>query len=145
MLHTPFSSELALDQSLQRVIGRFEREDADVRHWKRYPNVSERVDESMAVCDEMSRRFKSTLVTAGIEDARIVEASAAPTPLTDYHQWVRVGTGPRCVNVDWTARQFHNLEHPPNPKHLRIPVPLVWLGEGPGHPVVPYTEQRLID
>jgi len=43
------------------------------------------------------------------------------------------GTG--CVlDVDYTARQFHNLEWPPAPEHQDLPCPLIWPADG-RHPV----------
>lgn len=108
---------------------------ADAVLWAAYPDLDDagqdRTDQ--VACEQMSRGFAAA---AGVK-ARVVRGSDADEPLVDEHWWVRVGE----VNVDWTARQFHNLEHPANPAHADLPCPLVW--EGDGHPVVSFQRVEL--
>jgi hypothetical protein len=108
--------------------------------WRRYPDVTE--DEHEATfrwaCRQASDLFVGFLAERGIA-ARVVLAARAYAPFHDYHWWVRADCAAGTVNVDWTARQFHDLENPPRPAHQDLPFPLMWMSAPPWpsdtHPV----------
>lgn len=113
---------------------------ADALLWAAYPDLDDgghdRTDE--IACEQMSRAFAELAAAAGL-DVALVRGTDADEPLVDEHWWVRVGT----LHVDWTARQFHNLEHPANPDHADLPCPLVW--DGAEHPVVSFRTREVHD
>lgn len=105
--------------------------DARLGIWSRYPDVTE--DEDLATdsyaCYHATRDFVEYLRKQGV-DALYVEANFEH-PMAGRHWWVRVGD----TDYDWTARQYHNLEHPPAPEHADIACPLMWPAGEP-HPIV---------
>jgi hypothetical protein len=102
--------------------------------WRRYPDLLE--DEDRATdhwaAHEASVAFVAFLADCDIE-ARLVVATGSRAPLHDRHWWVRINCPLATVNVDWTARQFHNLFYPPMPDYADLPYPTVWL-TGPVYP-----------
>lgn len=119
------------------------------RAWARYPDVSAELDETMPACEGMSVAFYHHLEPDRFDAVEVIEASEAVEADADYHLWVRVRSGDLWVNVDWTARQFHNLEWDDalqdwNPAFADLPCPMLWLGDGPAHPVVDFTQQRTV-
>ena len=105
----------------------------DAALWAAYPDLDDagqdRSDE--VACEQMSARFVRRAREAGL-DATLVVGTDADEPLVEEHWWAQV----EGLNVDWTARQFHNLEHPANPAHADLPCPLLWRGDE--HPVVSF-------
>lgn len=103
--------------------------------WREYPHVSGADHEATFrwACRQASELFVSFLAERGVT-ARLVLAAHAYAPFHDYHWWVRTDCAAGTVNVDWTARQFHDLEHPPHPAHRDLPFPLVWLSAPPFPP-----------
>jgi hypothetical protein len=98
--------------------------------WSRYPEGGADLDEA---CETLTKLFTDYARTVGVEAVTIV-AGLDPDREVEYHLWTRLRLNGRLVNVDWTARQFENLEWPPNPAHQDLPCPLIW--EGDSHPVV---------
>jgi len=102
--------------------------------WRHYPDVT--MDEDTATdrwaAKQASAAFVEFLGTYNI-GARMVIGIDSREPLHDYHWWVRIDCPLATVNVDWTARQFHNLHHPPDPGLADLPCPMVWL-TGPTYP-----------
>jgi hypothetical protein len=96
--------------------------------WSLYPDISEEQDLATGswAAKQASVLFVKFLAAYGI-DARPVAAEQPDTPFHEYHWWVRVDCPLGTVNVDWTARQFHNLEHPPLAAHADLSFPMVWL------------------
>lgn len=121
-----------MSRSLETLLEEFAGT-GDAALWSAYPDLDDagqdRSDE--VACEQMSRRFAELAAAAGLVTS-LVRGSDADEPLVDEHWWVQVDG----VNVDWTARQFHNLEHPANPAHADLPCPLVW--RGAEHPVVSF-------
>lgn len=84
--------------------------------WRLYPYVSEADDQATDywACRQASELFVAFLSERGMT-ARLVLGVDAEAPFLGYHWWVRVDCPLATANVDWTARQFHNLHHPPLP------------------------------
>ena len=127
-----------LDASLQagvnlgRILARFEREEPWLDIWRRYPHLTDEEHEATDAyaCKSVSEALAKFLRAEGMP-VGLVHARDALHPMHDEHYWVRVFGS---VNVDYTANQFHNLEHPPAAEHADLPWPLVWNGMQ-SHPV----------
>lgn len=103
--------------------------------WERWPDVTEDEDSftDQWACEAVTREFVAFLQTRGWTNARAIRGDTSLDADCDYHVWARVGS----TDIDWTARQFENLEHPRNPDHANIDCPLVWQHTKPDvHPVV---------
>lgn len=120
-------------QELHDLLIRFVVSEPMADVWRRYPDVTEAEDEATdgCACVSMSERF------AALSGGTVIVGEDPDTGWSDRHAWTRVAGW----NVDWTARQFHNLEHPPSPAHADLPCPLVWRGEQ--HPVVAFRTVRV--
>lgn len=104
--------------------------------WGRYPNVS--ADEDQATdrwaCGQASRELARALRAHGV-GVELICADEAEHPWVLEHLWVRVADVDGFeVDVDLTARQFYDLEHPPLAEHQNLPCPLLWTADG-RHPV----------
>jgi hypothetical protein len=97
--------------------------------WSRYPFLTDDEDESTdsVACETMSARFADYLAANEVT-AHVVYTDGALAPFADYHVWVRVELPERTLDIDWTARQYHNLEVGPDGTDwvLDEPHPLVW-------------------
>jgi len=121
-----------LPLSLQRTLAEFAAQEPLVAVWRQVPDVPE--DADAEACDVLAPRFTAWCNSHGFA-AWTVMAQDFPHPLTDYHYWTSVRASQDAwVRVDWTARQFHNLEYPRNPAHADLPCPLLWIGAE--HPVL---------
>jgi hypothetical protein len=104
--------------------------------WRRYPDITEEEDaltDSWA-CEHVSADFALFARRRGW-GAVVIYAEEASEPLIDYHAWVRLTRGTESVDVDWTARQYHNLHKPGHDEAvLALAWPLVW-PSGDTHPV----------
>ena len=102
--------------------------------WERYPDLTAEEDAltDRWACEVVSRECVRFLRAVGIH-ADLIHAADAEHPWHDEHYWVRI-PGPQSADIDFTARQFHNLEHPPRPEHQDLPCPMVWATNGQ-HPV----------
>jgi hypothetical protein len=105
--------------------------DADPRLaiWSRYPNVSEEEDDYTDgwACEQVSAEFAAFACTRGW-DAAVVHGVDPGHPLAFDHAWARLTRDGKTTDVDWTARQFHNLFVPDgrDPAVLTLPWPLAW-------------------
>lgn len=97
--------------------------------WRRYPDISEADDtytDSWA-CEEVSAEFGAFARGLGW-DADIVHGTDPEEPFAFDHAWVRLSRDCVLSDVDWTARQYHNLfaldGH--DPAVLALPWPLSW-------------------
>lgn len=122
--------------SLRRLLDGFRAAQPDLALWERWPAVSSAEDarsDSFA-CETTSRLFAASCAEQGVR-AGTVTGDDAEHPHADYHAWTRVFLPEGAFDVDWTARQFHNLESPADPAHADLPCPLVWPASDV-HPVV---------
>lgn len=123
---------MEIPQVLRRTLEAFAAQEPLVAVWRLVPDVPEDADNE--ACDILSPRFTAFCRSRGL-DAHTVRAEDFPHPLTDYHWWTSVRVGPDSwAQVDWTARQFYNLDYPHNPAHADLPCPMVWVGAE--HPVL---------
>jgi len=121
----------ARDQ-LDKVVEYFTDDNPLVDVWKRVPDVDDGDDDE--ACDTMAAAFTAFCAEYGL-NARTTRAEGFGIAFTDYHCWTSVQISPtEQVQVDWTARQFHNLDYPTNPAHADIACPLVWTGDA--HPIL---------
>lgn len=121
---------------LAAAINSFEAATPNIAIWKRWPAVTEAEDaltDSWA-CESVSVEFASHLTANGIP-ARLVRAvECLDFSMHDSHTWVRGHLPEGDIDIDWTARQFHDLEWPPLPEHQNLPCPLVFAASDT-HPV----------
>ena len=140
----PTSPTPHLPASLERAVNEFFEHNEYAREWAVYPDVTEEMDETMPACHGMSEEFVRFLRARGFR-AEVIEADQSLHPDADYHRWARVSVRDDTFNVDWTARQYHNLVWPLAPELQALPCPMVWTGDGPAHPLVEFTRQQVIE
>lgn len=99
--------------------------------WRRYPDITPDEDDRTDAwaCQQASEEFVAFARAHGFHAVLITVAE--PRPPEYDHYWSRVDN----TNVDWTARQYHNLKHPPAAKHQDLPCPLTWPAGEP-HPIL---------
>lgn len=121
---------------LNELLLAFRRSQPDLGIWERYPDVSAAEDArtDTYACDQLSALFTDFCLAQGVAAVR-VSADGALQAFADYHLWTRVFVDGESFDVDWTARQYHNLQQPPVPEHADLPCPLVWAADDV-HPVV---------
>lgn len=135
----------ASDADLVALLTAFIDSDPRLDIWRRYPDISEAEDDytDTWACGQVSAEFAAFARNRGW-DAAVVHADDPEHPLAFDHAWVRL-TRDGVIDVDWTARQFHNLHviggH--DPAVLGMPWPLAWdpaaVGADYPHPVAgPY-------
>jgi hypothetical protein len=109
------------------ALNSFADTDPRLEIWRRYPNVTSGEDQEIDTyaCEQVSKAFAQHAAAHGLR-VWCVQADGACTPFIGEHWWTVVLVGDEVRHVDWTARQFHNLECPPNPQHANIPFPLLW-------------------
>ena len=136
----------ALPSSLVQALVEFANRNPYVREWAVYPDVSERMDNEMPDCVGMSEAFVRFLRERGFR-AEVIEADESPDPWVDFHRWPRVWVKDQAFNIDWVARQYHNLDPGDYPGHDLdgLPCPLIWTGDSPAHPVVKFTVQKTVE
>ncbi|HEX9227582.1 MAG TPA: hypothetical protein VF885_13140 [Arthrobacter sp.] len=96
--------------------------------WRDYPDVSEEQDHFTDgwACEEVSAQFAAFARSFGW-DAVVIHGEDAEHPLAFDHAWVRLTRDGVVSDVDWTARQFHNLHTVSHdPAVLTLPWPLAW-------------------
>lgn len=110
--------------------------------WRNYPDISEADDEIADgwACKSVSAEFAAFARAQGW-DAAVVHGEDPDEGLAFDHYWVRLSRPGTVRDVDWTARQFHDLFAPNghDPKVLSLSWPLAWaphLVEQPGHLIV---------
>lgn len=124
--------------ALAALIGAYKASEPRLDIWRRYPDVSE-VEDALTdsfACEQVSAGFAEFARAHGW-NAIAVLAEGAEHPMADYHAWVRIQDGARSYDVDFTARQYHNLHRPEGRDHavMALSWPLVWIYRGE-HPVV---------
>lgn len=126
-----------MDGRLTAALDAFAASEPRIDIWRRYPHITEYEDEATDdyACDQVSRQL-AVFLAARDFDVQVTVAGEADHPMACEHVWVTVSTPAGPLNVDFTARQYHNLEHPPAPEHQNLPCPMVWAGAGNSHPVV---------
>lgn len=107
---------------------RFLELDRDAMLWGATPDEFSQAPD----CDVMSRRFADFLWLLGwsAEAIRLDTYSATDTMCGPEH-WVTEVDG---LWVDWTARQFHNVEGQPL-SFSEIACPTIFIADSPHHPV----------
>lgn len=127
---------------LKALLQGFIDSDLRLRIWRDYPDLSE-VDDNYTdgwACEEVSTEFAAFARGLGW-DAAVVHGNDPEEPLAFDHAWVRLARHGAVSDVDWTARQYHNLflADGYDPDVLALPWPLSWDPStvGPNaHPIV---------
>lgn len=119
---------------IETLVAAFAASQPKLDIWRRYPDVAEAEDDytDHFACEEVSALF-ATFARQHGWDAVVILAEGAEEPFADYHAWVRLTRGAEAHDVDWTARQYHNLRENDEAVLFR-PWPLVWVPTG-GHPI----------
>ncbi|MEO3931396.1 hypothetical protein WMO79_01095 [Micrococcaceae bacterium Sec7.4] len=124
--------------ALESLIGAYKASDPRLDIWRRYPDISEAEDQLTDgfACKQVSEGFAEFAWGQGW-NALAVLAEGAEDPMADDHAWVRIRDGLWSYDVDFTARQYHNLHRPEGHDSavLALSWPLVWVYRGE-HPVV---------
>ena len=97
--------------------------------WQHYPDISEAEDDytDTWACEQVGAEFASFARGIGW-DAVVIRGEDPDAPMAFGHAWVRLTRDGVVSDVDWTARQFHNL-HDPDGHDLAVltlPWPLAW-------------------
>lgn len=117
--------------ALLDLIEQFIASDERLDIWRRYPYVTEEEDDATDTfaCESVSQAFAAF--------ARDHGWTAFPMRIpweradADDHWWVRLADADGVYDVDFTARQYHNLDGIPDA--LEMPWPLVWEPVVVGH------------
>lgn len=122
---------------LAELLTAFQEQEPLLDVWRRYPEITEPED-SMTdswACEGVTRDFVEFAQANGWE-ARAYKV-AATNPHADLHTWAIIYRDDEEWAVDWTARQFHNLNADElDPAALAAPWPLVWEPAEGFHPVM---------
>lgn len=110
--------------------------------WRHYPDISDADDDytDRWACQEVSSEFVAFARSRGW-NAALVHAEDPDEGFAFDHFWARL-TGPGFIaDIDWTARQYHNLHELDGHDEtvLSLPWPLRWDPAAAGnssHPVV---------
>jgi len=125
--------------ALTALIGAYIASEPRLDIWRRYPDVSGAEDEltDSFACIQVSAGFAEFARARGWE-ATVLLAEGAEHPMADHHAWVRILDARWYIDVDFTARQYHNLHRVEGRDHavLAQSWPLVWdAAYRDGHPV----------
>ncbi|QYN17528.1 hypothetical protein [Amycolatopsis sp. DSM 110486] len=127
MLNPTSTKDLPAD--VHRAVATFLDAQPSVRIWQAFPDVTEAEYDQLDSweCLHVAEEFARHLAAAGVWRVELVKAEHSEHPLAGFHAWTRAVTDNAThINIDWTARQFYNLETPTAPRHLDIPAPLLW-------------------
>ncbi|QOD06042.1 hypothetical protein [Pseudarthrobacter sp. BIM B-2242] len=117
------------DTAIAALLNTFIDSDPRLDIWHRYPDISETEDDYTDgwACEQVSAEFAAFARKHGW-DAVVVHADDPKHPLAFDHAWVRLTRDGSALDVDWTARQFHNLHDSDgnDPAVLTLPWPLAW-------------------
>lgn len=122
--------------TLDALLEQFPVDHPKVDVWRRWPDVtdSEYVAADTWECIHAAHAFADFARTAGLE-ATVVVGTESEQPYDGFHAWTVVTEANGLTAVDWTARQFYNLQEPPAAEHADLPCPMIWhpqsLGEHP--------------
>lgn len=136
---------------LHEQIAMFREQNPHARVWAEdiVHGHEEEEPDDLPACEGMSRAFRDHLRAHGVHDPHVVQADQAEHEWADYHQFTRVPHPEGDFNIDWTARQFRNLDNPVKPEHYEQTeqVPLVWRGRAHQHPVsdLKFRRERRVD
>ncbi|WP_422759195.1 hypothetical protein [Paenarthrobacter sp. C1] len=118
-----------VSQDLSDLLGGYIDSDTRLHLWRRYPDITEAEDNytDTWACVQVSEQF-ATFAREHGWDAAVIHADEPEHPLAFDHAWVRLTRDGCSTDVDFTARQFHNLyvEEGRDPNVLSLPWPLVW-------------------
>lgn len=127
-----------MPEGVAELTAAFAASDPRLDLWRRWPDVSADEDalSDRFACRQVAEAFTAFARSHGWT-AVTVAAEEAEHPFADYHFWTRLILGADLVDVDWTARQYHNLHEVAgrDPKVLDLPWPLVWTADDEEHPV----------
>lgn len=125
--------------ALHEHIESFRAENPHARVWSKdiVHGSEDEEPPDLPACEGMSRAFRDHLAQRGVQGAHVIQADEAEHPDAYYHQFTRIPHSEGDINVDWTARQFRNLDWPVKQEHYdqTEQVPLIWRGHARGHPV----------
>jgi len=97
--------------------------------WRHYPDITEGQNDytDTWACEQVSAEFATFARSLGW-DAAAVRGENPDHPFAFDHAWVRLTRDGRTTDIDWTARQYHNLHEADghDPAVLNLPWPLVW-------------------
>lgn len=117
------------DSEIRVLLADYASSDPRLDIWKRYPDISETDDAytDRWACENVSAEFVAFARSRGW-DAVSVHGVDSYQPLAMDHCWVRLSTAEGFLDVDWTARQYHNLFNQDglDPDVLSLPWPLTW-------------------
>jgi hypothetical protein len=117
------------DDALLDLLNAYISSDPRLQIWANYPDITEAQDEQTDTwaCEQVSAEFAAFARALGW-DASVVRADEPEATMAFEHAWVRVTRDGVTTDVDWTARQFHNLfvEGGHDPAVLALPWPLAW-------------------
>lgn len=123
------STRAAHLEELRSLLGAYINADGRLQIWRDYPDITEgqgNFTDSWA-CEEVSAQFAAFARSFGW-DAVVIHGKDAEYPLAFDHAWVRLTRAGAVSDVDWTARQFHNLHDADghDTAVLALPWPLAW-------------------
>lgn len=114
---------------LEELLDSYIASDSRLEIWRQYPDISDEDDDYTDgwACEEVSAEFAAFARELGW-DAAAVHGKDPAAPLAFDHAWVRLLRHGKTFDVDWTARQYHNLhDHDGHdPAVLTLPWPLTW-------------------
>lgn len=118
--------------TLDGALLRFAQREPLVDVWRRVPDIDDGEDNE--ACETLAPRFTAYALEHDL-DARTIKAQF-DRPFVDTHAWTAIRVADDVINVDWTARQFHDLWVPSQSWLQDLPCPLVWVGERVYHPLL---------
>lgn len=122
---------------LAGLIERFPGDQPMVDVWRRWPDVTEAeyVAADTWECVHAAQAFAEQARAAGFT-ATVVIGKDSEQPFDEVHAWTVITGADGLTAVDWTARQFYNLQEPPAVEHADLPCPMVWHPQAVGeHPI----------
>lgn len=116
-------------ERLLALLNAYIESDPRLEIWRNYPDITEAQDEytDAWACEQVSAEFAAFARTHGWQVA-VLRADSPEHPMAFEHAWVRLIRDGVVSDVDWTARQFHNLFEPAGHDRdvMDLPWPLVW-------------------
>jgi hypothetical protein len=115
--------------ALLKLLEAYIESDPRLRIWRHYPDIPE-VDDDYTdqwACREVSTEFATFARRQGWA-AEMIHAEDPEEAFAFDHFWVRLTGGGIVTDVDWTARQYHNLFEAGGYAGavLALPWPLTW-------------------
>lgn len=114
---------------LRALLGSYINADNRLEIWREYPDITDEQNDATDswACEEVSAQFAMFARASGWH-AVVIRGKDAENPMVFDHAWVRLTRDGVVTDVDWTARQFHNLFVPDghDPAVMSLPWPLAW-------------------